>query len=187
MAGRGWPLAWQVKEELEKRSACVLTGGEVMLAGTVRGKRQYHKSLRCVCSARYTIMINSRSTTTYHSHTLDHSHACTQHLIIYPHTHIYTHTQTHTAPHTLTHPHTPLTSIVVEVELVPLSSFARHVYTPASSSPTDTIRSTADAMDSLLLNSRLIRLPCETRGVSPSLNHNTSKGICPTTVQLSST
>jgi len=45
MAGRGWPLAWQVKEELEKTSACVLTGGEVMLAGTVRGRRQYHN--RC--------------------------------------------------------------------------------------------------------------------------------------------
>ena len=150
-------------------------------------------NLRHVCSACST-MINSRSTTTYHPPTLDHSHACTQHLIIhvYPHTHtathphIHTHRQTHTAPHTLTHPHTPLTSIVVEVELVPLSSLARHVYTPASSSSTDTIRSTADTMDSLLLNSMLIRFPCETRGVSPSLNHNTSKGICPTMVQLSS-
>ena len=41
MEGRGWPWAWQVKEELEWRSAWVVTGGEVMLAGTERGKEMW--------------------------------------------------------------------------------------------------------------------------------------------------
>ena len=41
MEGRGWPWAWQAKEELEWRSAWVVTGGEVMLAGTGRGKEKW--------------------------------------------------------------------------------------------------------------------------------------------------